>query len=93
MSPHLRISIKELMTYLQNYGTIAWATFRGGIERLVKELILPALEFLDFEQCINCIKGKYVKQIKKKHKKKCRDIRNNSYEYLQSVSHSIRGWL
>jgi hypothetical protein len=65
----------------------------GGIERLVKELILPTLEFLDFEQCINCIKGKYVKQIKKKRKKKCRDIRNNSYEYLQFVSHSIRGWL
>jgi hypothetical protein len=36
----------------------------GGVERLVKESILLSLEFSDFEQCINCIKGKYVKQIK-----------------------------
>jgi hypothetical protein len=61
----------------------------GRIERLVKESILPPLEFLDFEQCMDCIKGKYVKKIKKKHKKKCRDIKNISYGYLRSVSHSI----
>jgi ssDNA-binding Zn-finger/Zn-ribbon topoisomerase 1 len=53
----------------------------GRIEHLVKELILPSLEFSDFVQCIDCIKGKYVKQIKK-NAKKCRDIRNNSYRYL-----------
>jgi len=38
---------------------------RGRIERLVKNEILPPLEFSDLEQCIDCIKGKYVKQIKK----------------------------
>jgi hypothetical protein len=38
---------------------------RGRIERLVKNEILPPLEFSDIEQCIDCIKGKYVKQIKK----------------------------
>ena len=37
----------------------------GGIERLVKNEILPPLEFSDLEQCIECIKGKFVKQIKK----------------------------
>jgi hypothetical protein len=37
----------------------------GGIERLVKNEILPLLEFSGIEQCIDCIKGKYVKQIKK----------------------------
>jgi hypothetical protein len=42
---------------------------RGRIERLVKESILPPLEFSDFEQCIDCIKGKYVKQIKKNAKR------------------------
>jgi hypothetical protein len=58
------------MMYLQNYDTVAWATFqRGRIERLVKESILPPLEFSDFEQCIDCIKGKYVKQIKKDAKR------------------------
>jgi hypothetical protein len=42
---------------------------RGRIERLVKESILPSLEFSDFEQCIDCIKGKYVKKIKKNTKR------------------------
>jgi hypothetical protein len=42
---------------------------RGRIERLVKESILLPLEFLDFKQCIDCIKGKYVKQIKKNAKR------------------------
>jgi tetrahydromethanopterin S-methyltransferase subunit G len=42
---------------------------RGRIERLVKESILPPLEFLDFEQCMDCIKGKYVKKIKKNIKR------------------------
>src|SRR4051812_21172469 len=39
--------------------------FEGRIESLVKNDILPPLEFSDIEQCIDCIKGKYVKQIKK----------------------------
>jgi hypothetical protein len=38
---------------------------RGRIERLIKEAILPHLEFSDLEQCIDCIRGKYVKKIKK----------------------------
>jgi hypothetical protein len=42
---------------------------RGSIECLVKESILPPLEFSDFEQCIDCIKGKYIKQIKKNTKR------------------------
>ena len=37
---------------------------RGRIGRLVNNEILP-LEFYDLEQCIECIKGKFVKQIKK----------------------------
>ena len=36
-----------------------------ALERLVKNDILPPLEFLDLEQCRECIKGKYVKKIKK----------------------------
>jgi ssDNA-binding Zn-finger/Zn-ribbon topoisomerase 1 len=38
---------------------------RGRMERLVKESILPLLEFSDLDQCVDCIKGKYVKQSKK----------------------------
>ena len=33
---------------------------RRRIDRLVKKSILPPLEFLDVEQCIDCIKRKYV---------------------------------
>jgi hypothetical protein len=42
---------------------------RGRIERLVKNDILPPLEFSDFEQCRECIKGKYTKKIKKDAKR------------------------
>ena len=38
---------------------------KGRIERLVKSEILPLLEFSDLEQCVDCIKGNYIKQIKK----------------------------
>jgi hypothetical protein len=38
---------------------------RGRIEQLIKEEILHPLDFSDIEYCIDCIKGKYVKQIKK----------------------------
>jgi hypothetical protein len=38
---------------------------RGRIERLIKEEILHPLDFSDTEYCIDCIKGNYVKQIKK----------------------------
>jgi hypothetical protein len=41
----------------------------GGIEHLVKESILLPLKFPDFEQCIDYIKGKYVKKIKKNTKR------------------------
>jgi hypothetical protein len=38
---------------------------RGRVERLVKEEILQPLDFTDLEKCIDCIKGKFVKKIKK----------------------------
>jgi hypothetical protein len=42
---------------------------RERIERLVKNEILPPLEFSDLEQCRECIKGKYIKKIKKDAKR------------------------
>jgi hypothetical protein len=46
---------------------------RGRIESLIKEQILHPLDFIDLEQCRDCIKGKFAKQIKKdaKLKGKC----------------------
>ena len=38
----------------------------------MKASILPPLEFLDLEQYIDCIKGKFVKNIKKGAKRSAR---------------------
>jgi hypothetical protein len=38
---------------------------RGGIERLIKDDILTPLDFSNSDYCINCIKEKYAKQVKK----------------------------
>jgi hypothetical protein len=41
----------------------------GRIERLIKENILHPLDFSNEEYCIDCVKGKYVKKIKKRAKR------------------------
>jgi uncharacterized protein YuzB (UPF0349 family) len=38
---------------------------RGRIERLIKDDTLHLLDFSNLDYCINCIKGKYAKQVKK----------------------------
>jgi hypothetical protein len=38
---------------------------RRRIEHLIKEEILHPLDFSNFDQCIECIKGKFARQIKK----------------------------
>jgi hypothetical protein len=38
---------------------------RGRIERLIKDDILTPLDFSNLDYCIDCIKGKYTKQVKK----------------------------
>jgi hypothetical protein len=38
---------------------------RGRIERLIKYDILTPLDFSNSDYCIDCIKGKYAKQVKK----------------------------
>jgi hypothetical protein len=38
---------------------------RGRIERLIKDDILHLLDFSNSDYCINCIKEKYAKQVKK----------------------------
>jgi hypothetical protein len=39
--------------------------FEGGIERLIKDDILYPLDFSNLNYCIDCIKGKYAKLVKK----------------------------
>jgi hypothetical protein len=62
---HKGIDDVSLKSWHHHLGHIS----RGRIEHLVKESILPPLEFSDFEQCMDCVKGKYVKQIKKNGKR------------------------
>jgi hypothetical protein len=38
---------------------------RGRIDRLIKDDILISLDFSNSDYCIDCIKGKYAKQVKK----------------------------
>jgi hypothetical protein len=39
--------------------------FEGKLESLIKEEILTLLDFIDLNHCVDCIKEKYVKHIKK----------------------------
>jgi hypothetical protein len=43
---------------------------RGRIERLIKDDILTPLDFSDSDYYIDCIKGKYAKQVKKSEAKR-----------------------
>jgi hypothetical protein len=38
---------------------------RGRMERLIKNDVLLPLDFSDADKCVDCIKGKYAKTIKK----------------------------
>ena len=66
---------------------------KGRIERLVKNEILPPLEFSNLEQCIECIKGKFVKQIKKGCQTKRMNFRGNPHRHLWFFSCAKCGWL
>jgi hypothetical protein len=47
---------------------------RGRIERLIKDDILIPLDFSNLDYCINCIKGKYAKQVKTSEAKRSAGI-------------------
>jgi hypothetical protein len=48
--------------------------FKGGIERLIKDNILTSLDFSNSDYCIDCIKGKYAKQVKKVEAKRSAEV-------------------
>jgi hypothetical protein len=61
-----------------NLGEIVALSFRpyfeGGIERLIKDDILIPLDFSNSDYCIDCIKGKYDKQVKKGEAKRSAEV-------------------
>jgi hypothetical protein len=57
---------------------------RGRIERLIMDNILTPLDFSDSDYCIDCIKGKYAKQVKKSEAKR-------SARVLEIIHTDIRG--
>jgi hypothetical protein len=65
---------------------------RKRIERLVKNEIIPPLEFSDLEQCIECIKGSMQRKFKKMPNE-VRNFRDNSHIYMWSISCEECGWL
>jgi hypothetical protein len=55
---------------------------RGSIERLIKDDILIPLDFSNSDYCINCIKGKYAKQVKKGEAKRSAGVLEIIYTYI-----------
>jgi hypothetical protein len=61
---HKRIDDVSLKLWHHHLGYI----LRGRIKCLVKESILSPLEFLDFKQCIDCIKANTLSKLRKTQK-------------------------
>ena len=61
----------------------------GTIKRLVNEGILSVLDFINFETCKNCIKGKQTNKLKKDAKKSSHILEimhTNIFRKLTSIS-------
>jgi hypothetical protein len=55
---------------------------RGRVERLIKDDILHLLYFSNSDYCIDCIKGKYAKQVKKGEDKRSVGILEIIHTYI-----------
>jgi hypothetical protein len=55
---------------------------KGRIERLIKNDILIPLDFSNLDYCIDCIKGKYAKQVKKGEAKKSAGVLEIIHTYI-----------
>jgi hypothetical protein len=73
VSPHLFL-ITKLLKEL-NFITVSFCPRSCClIERLIKDDILTWLDFFDSDYCIDCIKGKYAKQVKKSEAKRSAEV-------------------
>lgn len=51
-----------------------WHISRPRIERLIKEGILPNLDFSDFETCVDCLKGKFTAKTRNTKGNRCENV-------------------
>ena len=47
---------------------------RQGMERLIKDEILPNLDFSDFDTCVDCIKGKLTTKVRNAKIDRCTEL-------------------
>ena len=64
---------------LNDKSSILWHKHLGHIskhrmERLIKDEILPDLDFLDFDTCVDCINGKLTTKIRNAKTDKCIEL-------------------
>jgi hypothetical protein len=64
-SKQRRISTSDNETSLKLWNCHFGHILRGAMECLIKEGILMLQDFFDLGHCIECIKGKHIKHIKK----------------------------
>ena len=59
-SKRLRLNEKSSTLWHKSLGHI----YRQRMERLIKDEILPNLDFSDFDICVDCIKGKLTAKVR-----------------------------
>ena len=52
------------MKSLLFFGTNVWVIFRQRMEILIKDEILPYLDFTNFDTSVGCIKGKLITKVR-----------------------------
>ena len=66
-SKRLRLNEKSSILWHKRLGHI----FRQRMERLIKDEILPDLDYSDFDICVDCIKGKLTSKVKNTKVDRC----------------------
>ena len=69
-SKSLKLNEKSSIFWYKRLGHIS----KQRMVRLIKEEILPDLDFLDFDTCVDCIKGKLITKIRKANADRCIEL-------------------
>ena len=69
-SKRLRLNEKSFTLWHKGLGHIS----RQRMERLIKDVILPDLDFSDFDTCVDCIKGKLIAKVRNAKIDKCTEL-------------------